>query len=155
MSTEVQRAVQFANPLTGEVLTLGSPDADLAGYLADLREYESVLKEHKSMVNRELLARMDRSAKWTIHAGSLKLTAPSPDPGEEWDGAGLYTALCDLADQDLISTEAVNAAVEIQHVYKVKKAGVNALRKLPGVGQLVDRFCEPAEKARYVRVSRG
>lgn len=153
MSDELAPIVQVASPVTGELLTLDAPTEDLASLLADIRDFESVLKEQKALVNRELLARLDKNASWTQQAGDYKLSAPSPATGEEWDGAGLYAALCDLKDSGVISMDAVNLAVEIQHVYKVRKVGVNSLRKLPGVGQVVDRYCTPAEpKARYVSV---
>lgn len=154
MSEAVERGLQVANPLTGELLTIANAsDRDLADYLVDVRELESSIREHKSLVNRELLARMDRNASWTLPAGDWKLSAPSPATGEEWDGAGLYAALCDLSDSGVITMDAVNLAVTIEHVYKVRAVGVKALRKLPGVGQVVDRFCTEAEpKQRYVSV---
>lgn len=154
--TDVERIPQLANPVTGEALTLASSDDELGRFLEDIREFESVIREHKALVNRELLARLDKRRNWTLHLDDgLKLTAPSDEPGEEWDGAGLYNALHDLADQDIIGTDAVNAAVEIEHTYKVKRAGVKSLRKSPTLAQVVDRFCTPAEKPRYVKVSRA
>lgn len=156
MSEELERAAQFANPVTGEVLTLASPDEDLGGYLEDLREFESLLREHKALVNRELLARLDKRRNWTLHLeGGLKLSAPSDEPDEKWDAAGLYQALCELADEELITMEAVNAAVEMITVFKVRKTGINALRKNPRLAETVNRFCEPSEKKRYVSVSRS
>lgn len=156
MSTDVEPVVQFASPVTGEVLTLASPDADLAQYMADIRELESQIREHKALINRELLARLDKRRNWTLHLeGGLKLSAPSDEPGEEWDGAGLHEALCRLTDEELITEEAVDAAVEIVTEYKVKKAGVNALRKNARLAEVVNRFCEPAEKRRYVSVGRS
>lgn len=152
-STDLERSRQFVNA-SGDVLTLDSPTEDLAGYLADVRDLESQLREEKAIVNRELLARLDKQAKWTVHASGLSLSAPSPEPAWEWDGAGLHAALTELADQDIISTDAVNAAVEIEHVYKVRKAGVSALWKIPALRGLIDQFREPKDKARYVKVTR-
>lgn len=154
--TDVERAVQFANPLSGEVLTLASPSDDLGRYLADLREFESVLREHKKMVTRELLGRMDKQASWTQHFAGLKLTGQSPQPGEEWDGAELREALLKLVDEGKLSIEAVDAAVETVVSYNVKKAGVNKLRKVGGVvASTVDGLVRPVERERRVSVSRA
>lgn len=154
--TSVERAVQFANPVTGEVLHLGSPDVDLGRYLADLREFESVLREHKKMVQRELLSRMDRRAEWTAHLeGGLKLTGQSPKLQEDWDGAALKSALMSLVDEGVLAVEAVDAAVETEISFKVKKAGINRLRKLGGrVAETIDSLCMQHEPDRRVSVSR-
>lgn len=155
MTDIATRAVQFANPTTGEVLTLASADEDLLSYLADLREFKSVLEEHRRMVCRELAARRDKIGKWSWVAGDYQASVPSPDPGEEWDGAELHSALMEYVDQDILSIEAVNAAVEIQHVYKVRKAGVQALRKIVGVRDTIDRLARPVERGeRNVSVKR-
>lgn len=153
--TDIVPGAQFAHPLTGELLTLDSPTEDLASYMIDLRDFELTLREHKQMVNRELLSRMDRQARWTLPAGDYKLSAPSPEPSQEFDGAELYDVLCALVEEGEITMDAVNAAVEIQHTYKVRAAGVKALRKLDGVREVIDRHATPVEKARYVKVSRG
>lgn len=153
---ELARAFKFINPVTGEQLNLGAPDQDLASYLSDIRELESRIKEEKALVNCELLARLDKQRKWTLPLeNGLKLSAPSDAPSEEWDGEGLYQALCELADEELISTAAVDAAVEMEQVYKVKRAGIVALRKNARLAETVNRFCTPAERQRYVRVSRS
>lgn len=153
--TELVPATHFANPVTGEVLSLDSPTEDLGAYLADIRDLESRIREEKAIVNRELLARLDKQRKWTLPLGNgLKISAPSDEPGEEWDGAQLHEALCDLADDEVITTDAINAAVEIVVEYKVRKAGLNALRKNPRIAELIAPFCRQAERPRYVKVMR-
>lgn len=154
--TAIDRAVQFANPLTGEVLCLTSPSLELGRYLADIREFESVIREHKRMVSRELLARMDKSASWTMRLEGVTITGQSPAPAEEWDGAELREALLALVDDGLLTIEAVDAAVETVVTFKARKAGISALRKLGGeVAGVVNRLCRSEERERRVTVSRG
>lgn len=156
MSTDVERAVQFANPLTGEVLTLDAPDQDLGQYLADLREYESVLREHKSMVNRELLSRLDKSANWTRHLGNgYTLSAPSSEPSMEYDAEPLYWALQAAMERGEITSDAFDAAVQQVVDYKVKAAGLKRLAKVsPELRSLILEHSREAEKNRYVSVKR-
>lgn len=155
MSEQLQRAVQFANPVTGDVLTLASPDEDLLGYLADIREFESVLREHKRMISRELAGRRDKIGKWSWTAGDYKASVPSPAPAEEWDGAELRDALLEFVDQDILAIEAVDAAVEVVVSYKVKRVGVEALRKLVVIRDVIDGLAKPVERReRSVKIER-
>lgn len=156
MSTDIAQSMTVVSPRTGEIITLSGTTEDLGAYLADVREHESLLKEAKRLVQRELVARMDRQAKWTIHAGGLKLSAPSPKPSEVWDGAELRAQLLALVDDDTLAIEAVDAAVEVIVDHKVHKAGVNALRSLGGPArEIVDALAEEPEKERYVSVTRA
>lgn len=157
MSTDVARAVQFANPVTGEVLTLDAPDQDLGQYLADIREYKSVLNEHVAMVNRELLGRLDKSANWTRHLeGGLTLSAPSSEPSVEYDARSLWQALQQLADNGFITFEAADAAVESVITYKAKAAGIKRLAKVSAkLRDLIAEHSHEVEKTRYVSVKRA
>ena len=154
--SSLERAVQLANPLTGEVLTLASPDEDLVKLLDDLKEYGSVIQEHRRMVGRELIARLDRQAKWTAYAGDFKFSSASPAPSEEWDGIELRTALLGFVDAGKLSIQALDAAIETVVTYKVRKQGVNALRKLGGrIAEVVDELAMRIERGeRSVRVER-
>ena len=99
MSTELDPRT-VVHPLTGEVLSLDLPDAELALALDGVRILEGELRDVKSALGRELLARMDASASWTLHLpGVGKVTAPSPKPLIEYDGPGLREALLALADE--------------------------------------------------------
>lgn len=154
---DIARAVQFANPTTGEVLTLDSPDVDLSRYLADIREFESVLREHKALVNRELLSRLDKSANWTRHLeGGLKLSSPSSEPSIEYDAEPLYWALQGYLERGELAPEAVDAAVEQVVTYKAKAAGVKRLAKVSAqLRDLVQEHSRETEKTRYVSVTRS
>ena len=156
MSTEVGQPITVVSPRTGEVLNLDAPTEDLGGYLADVRETESMLREAKRLVTCELVSRFDQAAKWTVHAGGLKLSAPSPAPTEEFDAPALRDALLELVDQGLLSVEAVDAAVETVVSYKARKGGINALRKLGGkVAETTAAHCTETVKERYVSVGRA
>ena len=156
MSTELGRPITVVSPRTGELLELSAPDEDLAGWLADVREHESLLREAKNLVQRELLRRMDRSAKWTVRVPKFKLTGTSPKPEETWDGAVLRERLHDLVDDGELTVEAVDAAVETVISFKVRKAGVNALRAAGGrAAAIVDELAIATEKERRVSVSRA
>jgi hypothetical protein len=154
--SDIQPSTQLVNPATGEPLSLDSPSPELGRYLADLREFESVLREFKRLVSRELLSRMDREASWTLRADELKIVGQSPAPSEEWDGAELRQALLEHVDAGRLSVEAVDAAVETIISYKTRKAGITALRKLGGpIAETVNGLARTAERERRVTVSRN
>lgn len=158
MSTELvptTPAVVF-NPSTGEIIDLNSEDQTLVQFLDDLAQFEKELDSTRRTVNRELVARLDRSAKWTRHVGPYTLSAASPSPTEDWDGAALHEALAPFVDRGELSVEALDAAVETVVSYKPKKAGINALRKLGGdVKTTVDGLKREKEKGdRRVRIER-
>jgi hypothetical protein len=149
-------SIQLVNPSTGEVVELDGPTESLAEFLADMREHESLCREAKKLVTREVVSRMDKSATWTLHVAGLKLSAASPAPTEEFDGPELKEALHALVEEGVLSIEAVDAAVETVVSYKPRKAGINALRKLGGrVAEVIAEHCREVEKDRYVSVGRS
>jgi len=151
-----QGAELAVHPLTGEAVELASASTDdLAVLLDSVKDYESRLREVKSLVSREVLRRQDRDTSWTTRAGGYVLKGSSPAPAEEFDALALRSELLGLVDEGALTIEAVDAAVETIITYKARKAGVNALRKLGGViAQVVDRHASPVDKPRYVSVSR-
>ncbi len=153
---ELTRPVSVVSPITGEQLELDRPSTDLAQFLADVREAESLLREAKSLVGGELLRRLDQGACWTLHLdGGLTIKAPSPAPAEEFDELALRDDLAQLVEDGTITEAAAAAAVETVVTYKVRKAGITALRKLGGtIAATIDRHARPVEKPRYVSVSR-
>lgn len=156
MSTEIGDAITVVSPRTGEVIDLAAPDADLAGFLVDVREHESLLREAKNIVQRELPRRMDHAKKWTVHVPGFKLTGQSPKPEESWDGLDLRQALSPLVDRGDLSVEALDAAVETIVDYKVHKRGINALRAGGGeAAEIVDRLVQRSDPDRRVSVGRA
>ena len=156
MSTELEPRT-VVHPLTGEVLSLDLPDAELALALDGVRILEGELRDVKSALGRELLARMDASASWTLHLpGVGKVTAPSPKPLIEYDGPGLREALLALADEGWITLDAVDAAVEVVVTCEPRARGITALLCLGHpVAETVAAFGMETPRARYVSVKRG
>jgi hypothetical protein len=153
---EITTLVEVLNPTTGEILSLDRPTGELGRYLLEVREFEQVLREHKNLVTRELLARLDKDASWTLYEDGLKIVGQSPAPVKEWDGAELRSALLGLVDEGVLSIEAVDAAVETIVTYKPRKAGIGKLRKLGGrVKATVDELARESEPRRSVTVSGG
>lgn len=155
-STELGQPITVVNPVTGEVLGLDRPNEDLVQLLADVREYEAMLREVKRIVQRELLVRLDRDGKWTLHLeNGLKVSAPSPEPTEEFDELALRAALLELADEGVLTVEAVDRAIEPVVTYKAHKNGLNALRKLGGrVKAVIDAHASEVVKDRRITVGR-
>ena len=144
----------IVNPVTGEAFALDAPTDTLAQYLVAMKEVRRRVREEETIVQGEILRRLDHDGCWTVHTPHGKVSAPSPAPVEEWDAGALHSALLELHDQGLLSIEAVNRAIEEEVTFKVRKAGVNALRKLGGrVRETVDAHARIAEPRRYVRVS--
>lgn len=162
MTELATRPIQIINPQSGELLTLDSPTDDLGRYLAAAREHKACVQEAINAVSREILRRQDQAAAagesspWTTRiGGGLKLVGSSPAAIEEWDGADLKAQLLTLVDEGLLSPAAVDAAVETIVTFKVKKTGVNALRKLGGrVKELIDQLATEREPDRRITVSR-
>lgn len=156
MSTELTQPITVTNPITGEVLELSAPTPDLAQFIADVRDAESMLGEAKRYVSAEIIARLDKGAsrKQRLENG-LEISAPSPQPLEEFDAAGLHEALQQLAIEGVIYETVASEAVVPVIEYKVQRRVVNGLRKLGGrVEETINRFVTKVEKDRYVKVTR-
>ena len=143
-------------PFTGEFLELHTADIDdNARLLADVKYYESRLRESNSHLIQEVLRRQDQAAKWTTPAGGYVLKGSSPAPQEEFDALALREDLLGLVDEGALHIQAVDNAVETVVTYKVRRGGLNQLRKLGGVvAQIIDRHATPVTKARYVSIVR-
>jgi hypothetical protein len=153
--TEVAPPEQVINPVTAQVVTVDSPTGDLGVFIDDARECKRILDEQIRWASREILRRQDKQASWTDHLPGVKVTGQSPKQNEDWDGAGLRAALMRFVDEGTLAIAAVDAAVEQNISWKVKKAGVGKLRKIGGeVAATVDRLCVTSEPERRVSVSR-
>jgi hypothetical protein len=158
MPSELDTPFTIVSPATGEVLTLESSTDDLAEWLLDVRDWEAQAQAAKRVVSGELLSRLDKTASWTQHfpERGIKISGDSPAPSEQWDGAELREFLLELVDDEVITIEAVDAVVETVISYKVKKAGINSLRKLGGrAGEVVDALCREQERDRRITVTRA
>lgn len=143
-----------ADPATGEVLDLATATTDaLAAYLANVRDLEHTLREHKKAAQAEVLRRMDNAAQWTVTVGEWKLSGASPAPKVTYDAEALAAELQQLVDDDLLAPAAATKAVEQVTSWKVRQAGVNALVKLGGaVADVVARHRVEEPKERRVSV---
>jgi hypothetical protein len=149
-------STDLIHPLTGETLSLVHAGEDqLAQLLDSVKDYESRLREAKSLLSQEILRRQDQSACWTTRAGGFVLKGSSPAPSEEFDALALREDLLGLVDEGALHIQAVDAAVETVISYRARKGGINQLRKLGGVvAQIIDRHATPVIKSRYISVSR-
>lgn len=137
MSTEIATR-QVMVPHTGEVVALDAPAEHLAALLDEVKDVESKLRELKAEVYRELHDRMDRARCWTIDCGEFKLTGKSDAPEVTYNPDELAYVLTALVEDGTIKDTAMDAACEAVTTWKVKKAGVNALRKNPVLAELID-----------------
>ena len=154
-SQELDRqVVRLVNHSTGTLVDLNGSNDHLAEYLQQSKRIREHLRDRERIVEAELLHRMDLQAQYTIHTTVGKLTAPSPQPVEEYDGLALRTDLLEMVDEGLLSVEAVDRACPVEVSVKVSKRGVGQLRKLGGrVAEAVDRHRTEAAPRRSVRVS--
>lgn len=150
--TETETAAVL-NPRTGEVVDLTADTAELAAYLADVRQWErDFLRGCKRAVELELIRRMDRDAKYTLRAGGLEITGDGPGR-VKYEEEVLRAQLRPLVQQDIISQDAMNAAVKEVVTYQVMARGVNALKKLGGpVAEAVAAATRLSDDPRRVQV---
>lgn len=145
---------QVIVPDSGEILDLADVDDNTLGrLLLAAKDREDQLKGFKGRIAAEVIERMDRSAKWTLHVGGLKLMSNAPG-GVDFNAEHLAADLQPLVDEGVITIEAKEEAVEPVTKLKARKKGINALKKLGGkVAKAVERAEVPVDDAkRTVRV---
>jgi len=145
--------VRLFSPATGEELDLATAALQqIAEVRCLIRDHEEDLRLAKRMLDAEILARMDRQAKWSWSADGFALSAPSPAPVTEYDAGRLRDRLDELAYNGVLERGAVDAAVELVVSYKPHPAGIKALAKLGGVVEETIAGCSTSSK-RQRRVS--
>jgi hypothetical protein len=102
--------------VTGELVNVRTETTErLAAYIDDLGELRAQLAEGESVVNDELLHRLDMGASWTERVGDFELKAPSPTAGTEtYDAGALEAVLAGLIVRERISEDAGSAACRRQ-----------------------------------------
>lgn len=132
-ATDVDSAAPrlLPNTFTGEAIDLDAPTEALAKDLLYLRELDTERKQLVRAVSDELLARMDKSAAWTLHFPGLDLTGDTPKR-REYKPERVLKVLEELVADGTIRKEAAQKAIERKVSYSVKKSGVNAIKKLGG-----------------------
>lgn len=117
-----------------DVLIAGNDQ--LAAFMSDADELRRVAAEAKGKAGDELIARMDRNGKWTLHTTSYEVKSASPEAGSvAYDIDRLCGVLDGLAASGVISYEGSAAAVEtIQPTVAVSYLFLrDVLRALDGV----------------------
>ena len=141
---------------TGEVVALTDATAEHIAATRDrILDLESQLREAKTVMDREVISRMDADRLWTIEAGPWKLSAPSPAPQAHYDAQAMRTDLMVLVDDGVLSQAAADRAVAEIVDWKASAAGIKALVK--GGGQPADvvaRHTTELERTRRVTVKR-
>jgi len=141
---------------TGEVVALTDATAEHIAATRDrILDLESQLREAKTMMDREVLARMDAEHVWTVHAGPWKLSAPSPAPTDHYDAQAMRVDLVALVDDGVLSQAAADRAVAEIVDYRASAAGIKALVKGGGrPAEVVARHTSELERTRRVTVKR-
>lgn len=142
-----------ANPFTGEVVDLAADTATLAGILRQAKRFDEEKKDFVKAVQREVIARMDKDASWTMHFPGLDLVSQSPRR-VEYNGEALKKVLEELVAEGLISLDAAKAAIKREVKYSAKKRGVDALKKVSDDVKARLRSAERRlpDESRYVSV---
>src|SRR4051812_17352596 len=83
----------------GIVDVRGTDLAALAEFTLDADHLTGLAKEAKAVVSDELVRRMDRQGRWTLHHGDLTIRSSSPAAGtERYDDEQLAAALARLVE---------------------------------------------------------
>jgi hypothetical protein len=119
MSAAADPTVLVVHPATAEILDLRAAETiTLAAAVAGLDDLRADLTDFERVVERELLARLDRGAKWTLRLGDpagdvqFEVKAPSPDAGTDgYDERLLETELLELVSRRTINEDGAAAAL--------------------------------------------
>jgi hypothetical protein len=138
---EIVKALTAENLLFALGITdprIAETDA-LAAFVDHADHFARLTKEAREIVSDELVHRMDKRGKWTLHTGDLTVKSSSPAAGtERYDDERLADALATLVEEDVIDAEAARAAIERIHppapepYWRQKPAGIQSLKKLGG-----------------------
>lgn len=135
--------VQIVNPTTGESKPITATEPEVLALVlgmiqASIDDHLRALYEAKRVLGDEAIRRMDRSAKWTVKARGVEVSAPSPNAGAtDWNAEKLDEILGVLVAEGVIDRSAKIAAVWPDTVYKTDKRAIAALLKIPGVAERV------------------
>lgn len=116
MTTEELTIIDY---VSGELIDPKTATSEaLAQYVTNVQAIREDLAAAEKVVSDELVARMDRDAKWTLHVGDPKvqvweITAPSPTAGTEvYPPDMLETELRQLVERGTITVDAADAALK-------------------------------------------
>lgn len=156
-----ERKEIIVHPLTGDVLELDAPTDQLAAVLEDHREILSVLAEWRSLVERELVRRMDsaNTRKEEIGGYVLEVNAPrtesySVDTTREALAPLVEEGILDEVVLERVITMSVPKPVAPQE--RVAKTEINKLKKHPAeeVRAAIAEACEEIPNHRTIKIAR-
>ncbi|MCW3018622.1 MAG: hypothetical protein JWN10_930 [Solirubrobacterales bacterium] len=134
------------HPSTGEVLDLDASTEDLARWLVEARQLDEAMRAEKRRVVSELLARMDRDASYTLRVGDLELKGDGPAPPMEYDAVELRAALSEFVEAEVISSDALDRAIEDEQKLRPRVNGLKALMRQGGpLAETIERYAHPKE----------
>lgn len=140
-------------PSTGEALSLTQPTDDLAAAVDFCRDLKRQADTAIRTIGEELLRRQDKAASWTTHTEHFEIVGQSPAPDTEWDVDALRATLTDMVEAEEIADEAFDNALEPVVTWKVRKRGLDAIRKLnDDVRERIDACGRAVERQRRVAV---
>lgn len=140
---EVAVVPEVVNRDTGELIRLDASVAttDVAEVRLAAGKAKAAIDADLQLVDELLTDRLDYEARRSATVGKYRIEG---SPAKEWstDEVPLRAELLQLAAEDLISTDAVDRAVEERTVLKVHREGLNALRGHPSerVRAVVERY---------------
>lgn len=144
---------EVANRETGELVRL-----DAAVATTDVAEVRLAASRAKAAIDADLrevdeflTSRLDHEARRSATVGSYRIEGSAPDEWET-DAKPLRAELLAFVEAGVLSTDAVDRAVEVVEDLEVSRAGVNALRNHPDeqVRQVVEKYDRkvPAKRRR-------
>jgi hypothetical protein len=137
------------HPDTGHALALSEASTpELADWKRGVREWIDRARNAVSLVDSEIVARMDRDASWTVKTpvGTLKSVSPAPEVSYK-EPVRLRIQLLGMADLGLVTVDAVDEALPESVLVKPNARKLAALAKLPGeVGDAVRKAQVKAER---------
>lgn len=143
-----QVAQEVVDPQTGEVIHRQDIPAVTRLY-QKIRDFEREFRTVKQWANEAILEAMDNRAEWTINAGGLKLSAPSPEAADiTWDLEELEKL------QEHLPADRYAELVKQTVVYEPQTVKLHQAAKAGGeIGDIIRRAESRRAKRRYVKVS--
>jgi hypothetical protein len=137
-------------PVTGELLPLDAPSAQLAEAVLRMRELEQQLAAARQLVGAELTHRLDMENLRSAEVDGLKVTVAAP--GRDWNTDTLAGVLDELVEESVITPAAMDRIVVLER--KVKGTELRKLlATLPEAEAARLRACsKPNSRVRSVKV---
>lgn len=147
----------IVHPLTGETLAIDAPTDVLAAALDEHRTLLSLMAEYKTVLQAEVLRRMDAANSRSEPIGGYKITVNAPRV-EEYNADALRERLEQLVDDGVLDPVVPDRVIAPPKppAPKVDKREVNKLKGHPDdrVRQAVAESCEEVPQNRTVKIER-